>query len=636
MLAKVRGYKSINGNTLNHVNERFEYFQNYWQSLNPKHEAIFFEKNRFESHRSLLRKIELQMKDSNWKYSFSNFRYLFLDNPMFQSSNPICKNVYVQRKYQAVLSIISSGRTSKERKNAYLGNKSIMEKNIAAISNKLLDRNNYAELIVKHLQKSLQKNKPLNQKDFMDLKFLINALFMELFFLGYSLDYILSVPDILLLNSSIDEFPFEKGRFEFDSAETFEAYKKSEYCSMNSEKQLKGLLNLVTKTVPKGYIIFEVKNIDMFDLDPIKIGNCIFYNPKKTPQFNLSKKESFTFKNKHVELFANNYGLGDADYGSTCNVMMPLEQIRAKRNNSNLIVHAAYQEARNAFSIFVNLLNKFSFEKYQSGLSFPKHIILKENKTIYEFQFAALYSENRRASLDSLAEMKNHFEAELAKINSLNLNSAIGIKLFNIMSQCSELENRNETFNFKDLWISWESLVSKNDLIDIAKKCHRIKYKRSYLGNLIIYFKILFSDHYGTNRDNYYFLNSKQLEELGLVFDFEKRISSSKFRKNFHRLTEFVPSHFMHYLVQKIDDFINNEALILNKVEIWCEEMMKEVYMERNMEVHKNYKNDLSMIHLKEFFVQTSKLMSNSLIDCIDKRSPNNIEKAIQKLQRLS
>ena len=71
--------------------------------------------------------------------------------------------------------------------------------------------------------------------------------------------------------------------------------------------------------------------------------------------------------------------------------------------------------------------------------------------------------------------------------------------------------------------------------------------------------------------------------------------------------------------------FQNNKKEYLDSIDRWIEQIIIEVYAERNLETHNNISSDLSLIKLKDSFLYISQIILNVSMEFC-KNKPNSID----------
>ena len=74
-----------------------------------------------------------------------------------------------------------------------------------------------------------------------------------------------------------------------------------------------------------------------------------------------------------------------------------------------------------------------------------------------------------------------------------------------------------------------------------------------------------------------------------------------------------------------------NSAAFFNRLDKWVNNVIEDVYVERNMEVHSNIKNDLSSIRLKENFLTISQTLFDYLVE-FNQKSDSDINICIGRI----
>ncbi len=562
MFKKIKGFKNSNGKLI-YVDKRFEFFHNYWTTFKPKDSLIFFHEERFESHRSIIKKIEDQLK-YNFDNSYDKFFYLFIDNHLFQQSNTFANKLSIRRRYQNILSIIDpNGSTSnKEKKRNYLQNKDRIEKEIKSIKSILLQREPYDLQIAKKLLKIISTNKPLSENEKNTFKFLINSFIVELFYYGYELDFILKVPEILIFNQNLHDFPFQKVRSDFRNKSEYEKYIQAEKESMNLAKMLEGLLNLVRRESKVGYYVFKVDNIILHNPHPITIGESTFYNPQLKRYINL-KGENELYKKRYMDV--ENFYFPDKDEVleesrlSKCNVIIKSRFKASKNIESPSELYRAYEEVCKSLSILNHLMNRYSRGNEGKGkIQFHKHFRLRDNKKVSGYSLGIFWNQIKKIEVENTNKELEYFNMELDFINTIDQESELGRKLFTVISTHYELESQRENFNFKDLWIAWEAIAERNKIIELAQNCYRVMFKKNFISKVKIFLSHKLEKNYFSPDSEYYTISKEKIREIGLNVPYHKEIPERKFKNNYKKLEDLVPTYFMQDFITRIDLFLNN------------------------------------------------------------------------------
>ena len=624
MFKVIKGFTRSNVDQV-HVNKRFEFFQHYWSTVDSKNNKIFFDEIRLESHRSIILKIENQL-NYNFKDSYNWFMFFFTKHSFFENTNIIAKKKTIQDYRTSIINLIDpTGTTAvKQKKINYNANEQQIVSFIRKIKSIILGRENYSMQLAKHLIKILSKNTPIKEQDKFNLKFLINSYIVELYHYGYSLDYISKIPDILIYKDYMNDFPFEKTSADFlYDKKKYEEYVKKEKKSMKMDKLLGGLINLINRPWREGYFVFKIDNIFLHQPNPIEICGVTFYNPQITRMINLSEVKTADSKAryKNVEDFYSPSVKDKIDNSklSNCNAIVKSNFKASKNIQSTDELFIAFHKVRQALDVLNNVINRYgSVHKGKGKISLHKNFQLHKNKKIASYNFNIFWDESKSIDINDSDELK-YFIQELEYINKLDLTSKLRAGLFNIISTHNKIENDEVFFNFKDLWISWEALLKKNKLIELAQTCFYIRYKKIYLTKIKIFLENKIKEDSFHPKSEYYVLNKNEQNKIGLDVPILKRIPILKFKNNYQLLEQYIPIEIIKYMVQRIDEFLSNENLFFDKLNLWIKNTINEIYIERNMEVHSNLRNGLSQIKLKNDFVFISQIVVGFIIDNLDK-----------------
>ncbi len=165
MFRKVSGI-TRDGVVQEYVDKRFEYFHNYWQVAQPKDTDIFFDEVRLESHRSMLTKVENQIR---YNFAMSNkwFNSLFRNNELFGPNNVITKPSSIQKLCNDLQTVYQVGEKNNHKKNQ----RKILTR-FRKVKDTILHNEEYSVKLAKHLVSILEDNSPLDATTKKDIRFL--------------------------------------------------------------------------------------------------------------------------------------------------------------------------------------------------------------------------------------------------------------------------------------------------------------------------------------------------------------------------------------------------------------------------------------------------------------------------------
>lgn len=623
-----------------HVNRRFEFFQHYWSTFNNKRNELFIDEVRHESHRSLFIKIKDQL-DHNFENSYKWINYLLLENPLFNRTNIVARRTSIQYHIKKIkLYIKPKGNEDyKTRNRNYLKNKKHIISQIGKLKNLILNKHPYSKLIANYLVRVLSDNSQPKQADYDNIKFLVNAFIVELFHFGYDFEYIKKIPDIILLCDPLNEFPFEKtiSNFLGDKAK-YQEYLKSEKKSMTMEKILNGLTNLINRPMKDGYLVFKIDDLSLQNPNPIQICNVTFYNPHISSKLNLdSLSELDVIQYKRVEYFyaqQNVAVLTNMEKESQCNAIIKVKfRPEAASKNTDLF-YKAYLEVDKSLSILNDIVNTHETGHKKNGMvDIKKHFYLHDNKRLAGYSLEIFWDISKQVNITEENDIK-YLNKELDFLNSLNLDSNLGKRLFDIICIRNKLKHSDVLFNFKDLWIAWESLIMREELKSLAKECYYIKYNINFITSVKIYLSsILKADEHFFSPTEYYLLSKFDYNNMSLEIEPFKKIATLKFSKEYKTLKQLLPIKIIEDIVNKIEEFITDKVSFFKKVDKWIDNTIDEVYIERNMEVHSGIQNELSKIKLRNDFIEISDTVFGFLTQFADKRDKNSLSGTIAKIK---
>jgi hypothetical protein len=632
-------FKNIKGFTVEsfpqqYVDERFQYFQHYWSIVRQSNRHIFFDEVWFESHRSIITKIENQFQHTPKKQSYKWFQHFFLKHPFFNKANIIARKlsilIYSNKIHKCIDPTGSTSNSQKE--NNYVLHFDKIKVYIQKIKFKLLEKQDYNEVLANLLTNILSDNQPLSEKTKADIRFLVNAFIVELYTYGYSLEYIEKIPDIIIFRGANYEFPYEKTLEDFDDdIEKYKAYKIQEQQNHTLEKCFLGLVNLINRPYKDGYYIFKVENILLQNPNPIVIGDVTFYNPNKISMLNLSTaNEAWKTRLVEAELFYSPMQgeENDVTKRSSCNAIIKAKIKTHENIESPVELHHAYNTILKSVEILHSILKNYISVEGMPLIHFHRHIKLHENKKIANYSLGIFNKGIMKIDIDvseDMAEIMSYMKF----INSINNeNKELGSKLFHIISTLSKLKINDYAFNFKDIWIAWEALLKKDEMISLAKELYLGRYKENYIFNILNFLNLKLSTHNMYFSPKYWTLNNKELEKFGLFFKKYtiQKNHKLKFLKKYQSLNSIVPIEIVKEIISRVDEFTNYEPAFYQKLSNWIENTINEVYIERNHEVHKNLKNDLSTVKLKEDFLRISIDLTYAIIKFGKKSNSFNMD----------
>jgi hypothetical protein len=637
---RIDEYKNLDNNSsIPNVNQRLEYFHHYWNFLFQKNtESLFIYEEKFESHRSLINKINIQLDKNGEKYA-NTFNLYFITHPYFSSNNIILKkSSATNQRIQNVINVFNTnfynirGTITNNKCTNY---SAFFKSEIKKIESTIIS-GDYTEKIIKNLITILHQNKPLNHQTKNDLKFLINATIIELYFFGYNLEHIKSIPNIILHPKlKKNSFPFNKKLSDFNNAKEYESYVEEEMKLLNLNKQIKSLLNLIKPPLKKGHYVFKIDGINLQVNEPIKIWNTTFYNPLLKLELNYSELnndwESYV---RDIEMYFDDYVKEEEKQNkqSTCNAIIETTYRPLYWNYSDKSLLDAYIDVCNALAVLKNLRHTFTGNGSNFGTVSHSNYILTDGNLKY---IAAIdFQEKFNPPFEIKQEQEQSFKKIHSAINKINLDNKFQNNLANIYSNLNRLKFDDMAFNFKDYWtIFFESLFPNNpkDLISFIQKCYKHKLKKDFFVNCKCFLSSSLKSSFPFDGLQDYSLDEKTLKQLDLYIPLFKRIKATRFEKRFLSLKNHLQFVFLIDMLEELSTFKTHPESIFSKLFSWIEKTIYEVYSERNLETHNNISNDLSIIKLKEDFIHmTSTALQVSLSLC-NKRT-NSVEDILIKL----
>lgn len=313
---------------------------------------------------------------------------------------------------------------------------------------------------------------------------MVNSYIAELYKYGYSREYIFKLPDILIFKSPLHDFPFPKIESEFETKEDYQAYIKLEKSKMTLSKTLKALKNLVSRNVQEGHYIFKIDDFCLVNPQKLTIGEVEFYNPQLIKKIKLNKPNGqLKFRNFNIEYFSKLDDKNDIEKVSTCNAIVKTKFINYKKIDSPFELYEAYRKVSTSLSILNQLTGRYSRSKIGKGtVNIEKHIRLFEDRTLNTYSVSIYGSPFKNLNIDEKHNLK-YLKLELELINKLDLSINVHNLIFQIRSLIKKYSDEDLYFNFKELWILWDSLLDYEELLQLFKDVIKIYLENNFLVN---------------------------------------------------------------------------------------------------------------------------------------------------------
>jgi hypothetical protein len=580
----------VNNIVQEHIRERFEYVFHYWTFLfsNYRFDTTI---SKFESHRTLLNKIDLQLKH-NIDHAKEYLKLIFvLSNPLFDGQNLLIKNNC--KRSSAFKIKLSEFKTSITTSKGVFSNPSKTIKDFIYLKNTLLK--NYAQFLTDNLYKLLIINRPLSIQDKSDLNFLINSFIAELFHYGYEKDFISYVISAITMTSHpMDEsfnFPFNKTKFDFSTDEEFKNYIAEEKKNISLRRQIDCLVNLLQRKKQKGFAIFKIKNFVPISANSLLIWGVEFYRPKTDSKLKGGHHENAEdlFKQEAIESTCNAivpFSIPDISFVST-NVMNEVD----KSVNALHYIFGINAEIDKSNCILAN-------EKLDRYFLVPNR---KEYSSLVSMQFDAmdqeLLSKYNRLSSDN--ELHNNIQILISLLGKISINKNLA--------------------SIKDLWITIESLFNyktkpkerKEELIALANSCYKLNLRKYFTTNNYYYLLSAFMPRFGAS----YAISQ---EEYNKKDNLNGMIPKSEAKKFITGLTKAFHVEFLIEFKNKTQDA---QLFYDSEITKWIYYTINHAYAERNLEVHNNIKNELTYTFLIDNIKRIMIVIVHALLENIDTKN---------------
>lgn len=622
-----------------YVDRRIEYFHNYWQVAQPKDSDLFFDEVRIESHRSLLTKIEHQLR-YNFRHCAPRFAYLFTNHELFSPNNIIIKKTPILNLRNTIINGFAVGNPNNQS-----ANQTRILKEVGQLKQKILGRPDYSVKLANHLVKVLSTNQPLNDQVKADIRFLATSFIVELYHHGYDLKYIAALPNVLLFGKHIHyEYPYEKTKEDFGyDDEQYNSYVEQENQNRSVDKVLRGFVNVVRRPLKDFYFVFKVDNIFLIDPHPIVVGEVEFYNPQLQSRIEFFGKD-IDWKTQYLQtesFYAPREG-EETDNAklSNCNAVVPAKYRDRLSIASPDALLQAYHTVVKAVEILSDLQNRHGGTREGKGrVDIHKHFAMYPNNRMGDHNFNLFHEMALRIDFTdarrSRFERERDFQEELTNLNKIDLKTEMGQKLMHVFSVNSKLANKPESFNFKELWIAWESIMGPGTktMIEFAQAVFRFRYKKDYLIMAKLFLKINLERHYGEERPGVWSLSDKDLKGLGLDTQPNEVVDTLRFKRQYHQLDSMIPLEMVKDTTARVHELATAPNAFLAKLDKWVENTVEEFYVERNMEVHRNLENGLTKFKLKEHVLYMSRWLVFMMANYSDKRNIEKIDLTLSKVK---
>jgi len=173
----------------------------------------------------------------------------------------------------------------------------------------------------------------------------------------------------------------------------------------------------------------------------------------------------------------------DIEKVSTCNAIVKTKFINYKKIDSPFELYEAYRKVSTSLSILNQLTGRYSRSKIGKGtVNIEKHIRLFEDRTLNTYSVSIYGSPFKNLNIDEKHNLK-YLKLELELINKLDLSINVHNLIFQIRSLIKKYSDEDLYFNFKELWILWDSLLDYEELLQLFKDVIKIYLENNFLVN---------------------------------------------------------------------------------------------------------------------------------------------------------
>lgn len=588
-------FRNSTGDELFFVNRKIEYFFDVWSAIfdNFLKEELHIGL-RFESHRSLISKMEDQI-EYNRDYACKNLVY-YANASIFDQNRIISKARPVKLRVQKLRSLTKKGCSIHECKKILDG-----------LKNFLFKKHNYSNLLCGDLYKILNNNSRFNNSDKADLQLLANCLVSELYHAGYSMSSIRNMPHILLLRSDINRFPWDKSINDFESEDDYGQYCQGRFLSFNLHTLVRGIYNFINQNLEKGYILFKIDGLILEQPPEIKIGDVLFYNPRNDQKVVKGNWRNNDYLSK-VELFV--YG-NDSDRASSgCNALVPIKFRKRKSDRRSVDVIRAYRKVAQALPYLSYISDKYSKGRQVfPSVNFSQHIFLSREMTPPEVSLGSLIDEEINLAIDDKDKLKEYEALQKFFLESLNYDNPSHRIVMDLFLEVRKQDSYVWYFDFGQLWSCWEALFkeykgeTKFDSIQsfLIHSYHK-NIDRRYIDKALWSMRSSLQRQEILSEQHYYFLDDAELNLLGL----SDQLNIKKFEKNAQAVLGRHRSQMVQDESEVVLSYLRSRQTFFNELDRWIKYSTKEVYLARNLKFHARHDNDFTYGKLKNDFLWIS------------------------------
>lgn len=594
------GNKNIN------VSKRVEYFLHYWNFIFQNNSRLLLiRQEKFESHRSLLGKLELQLTE-NWSNCKKRVTGFFKKHSYFEKDN-----ILFRKSYKTIQETDKFFKDFEQKWTAKVDGKQKAQVDVFTqfkITKRLVLRN-YINRLLSALVQQLSQDNPIEGKFKKDIHFLINAIIVELYRDGFSIEYIKNIANIIVSpKQNQNQFPFDKTFNDFRDKELFKKYKEQTLKTINLHEQIACLKNFTeNKKYPKKnrFCVFKIDDFDFQLEEPITIWGVMFYNPQNKRKANLSK--IFNFVEKHRKSDFESIGI-DFNHlvSSTCNAIIKVDYRMFNNANPVISIPLVINRVDKALQVLKKLKRDFvNGYGFISGKISTQKCILLDNEFDH-INFFEIQNDNYSFSLEEFQKIV--FKEVLNDINRLYPKNQ---KLIDLYSYLCQAETDEFAFNFKDFWTVLAEANFPNDIDGFIRECQSI-FRKQLNNRLFKDTKIFLNNSLFRKSLNLpsseYLLSETATRQIGLNIPENKTLDVKDFKINYKKLKNYLEIDFVDDIVDELNLFQTRPDDYTTKIDKWLDNTIWSAYAERNLETHNNIVTDYSLIKLKQDFLFIGKI----------------------------
>ena len=604
MRLKILNYNDdVTGIAHPNISRRVEFFLHYWEFV-LLYQKVNFDSDFLKSHRTIINKVRLQV-EGNFLHSLKNVRYFFFEDALFKSTDIVLKQIRGTRARKAIQKLRGLAKLSRA---GWEPKKRIILNQLTIIESWL--NNDYPACLAQIILHILEKDSPLDLIDREKLKALTNCFIIEMYNKGFSAKFIQSIPDSII---DFKSFPYEKISSDFATPEEFEKYKMDTFKTLNLKGQIQSLLTILNRTVKERYLIFRVYDVN-WRIPPFTFHDVEFYNPN--PGFHPKivhrqtthlMEETFTYKPEPY------------DKSSTCNACIKVDGIQEGQMFSK-----GFWQVKSV----LNILNR---ELGINGKVYPNNVLITNNKFDQLWGSTDAYSRGFKP----LDEIKPQLVERLKYLEKLDITNPNDKKVFELLSNISDVLIDKESFDPEKLWITLEAnFGTEIEIKSVFKNVNKIYLRYNFYFQWKNFLSVSLNPRYSFTIPGIdYELSDADANMFGVDNDFSQ-LGIKKFLKNMPALKTKTNTPFLFDILEKIEKFQSDPKAFYDESNKWIDYLLTELYTERNLTFHSNMSDTLFLLKQRELLFMMNNFLEFFLYRYLKHGKRRSILRTVKSIEK--